>query len=157
MAGEEGARAMRALRRELLLHARRLPQHWAEWIVEAEHRWWSQVRPTFVLDHLRQPWTVPIDERAGTMPEHCDAHHWTVQQRIGRIGEVLLQYPVLTAVERQMDFGRFEPTYPAFFAAWSTTHEDLDRCWLPDELVGPWLEAFGDHPAARPTPEGARP
>ena len=157
MASDEARREVRSILRRLRAHGRRLPLLDAEWTVEEEHHWWCEVRPQFVLDHLREPWTVSEDDRRCWTPAACDAHYATVQWRIWNIGTVLLQYPVLTSIERQLDFAAFEPRYEEFFEAWSSSADDDDECWLPDELIGPWLEAFGNHPPHTLAPEGRLP
>ena len=93
MASDEARREVRSILRRLRAHGRRLPLLDAEWTVEEEHHWWCEVRPQFVLDHLREPWTVSEDDRRCWTPAACDAHYATVQWRIWNIGTVLLQYP----------------------------------------------------------------
>jgi hypothetical protein len=157
MASDEADRVRRAVLRRLRLDGRWAPQYYAEWVVEAEHRWWSEVRPGFVLDHLRQPWTVPLPERPCPMPEDCDTHYENVQTHIWRIGWVLPYFSLLSGFQHALEFPDFAPQHRRFLEVWIDSAEELDDCWLPDEQIPAWLEAFGGHPPSTITTERSEP
>ncbi len=128
MPENDGTPSKRDQFRRLEAEALRMPPSMDEWIVE--------------------------DGRRSPTPHPCDLHHAEVHSRLWRTGEPLTKYPVLTDIERQLDFGDIErqldfgdigPHCLTFLDAWNSSAEEDSRCWLSDELAGTWLEAVGDH------------
>ena len=112
--------------------------------VSAEYRWWSQIKPRFIFDHLRAPWTFPFEDFTCPVPVSCETHYDYVQLRIWRIGGILKLYPLISDSVRRREFPAFDFHYGKFLDAWTqSANQDPERR-LPDEHLERWIDTFGD-------------
>jgi hypothetical protein len=122
-------------------------------IVANHLRWWGQVNPAWIEQHLdpsscrrTESSVLPPNVRGVT----CCVEHAEVADRMEQIADLLLLYPFVPASERADRYRRFDRLYPELFVAWYDSSPRPGGRRLPLDALALLQEAALAQAAHRP-------